>query len=77
MLITNGVHNNLTVAITLPIPGYDANHAPVVVPASSSLTLLGNITPDQLEAIQPTLHLLIADGSLSQTSTVDTTTFIV
>ena len=74
-IITKSVTNLLTYSITLPIPGYDANHPPVVVPASSTLDLLTVLTEDELEAIQPTLALLVRDNSLSVAATVDTTMF--
>jgi hypothetical protein len=75
-LITSSVTSQLAFDITLPVPGYDAKHVPVVIPASGTVNLLGALlTPDQLEAIQPLLALLVSHGSLTVAGTVDTSTF--
>jgi hypothetical protein len=76
-LITSAVHNNLTYAVPLRVPGYASTHEPVVVPASATFTLLGPMTADELLGIQPLIHSLIAVGAFTQTATVDSETFIV
>ncbi len=75
-LITSSVTSNLSFDITLPVPGYDANHVPVSIASHATVNLLGALlTPDQLEAVQPLLALLVSHGSLSVAGTVDTSTF--
>lgn len=76
MTIVRSVTNaSSTTAITLPIPGFDANKAAVTIAGSGTLDLFTVLTDDQLEAIQPLLVALIADGSITSAATVDPTTF--
>ena len=76
-LITSAVMNNLSYAVPLRIPGFASVRPAVIVPASSSFTLLGPLTADELVAIQPHIANLILVGAFTQTATVDATTFTV
>lgn len=72
--IIRSVHNVLTHAITLEIPGYDANKAPVTVPASSTLDLFTVLNDEQLSSVQGQLSALVAAGDLTVADTADAST---
>ena len=76
-LITSSVTNLTTHDIPLRVPGYASTHEAVVVPASSTLVLLGPMTADELLGIQPDLAAMVTAGALSVAATHDSELFIV
>lgn len=70
-LITRSVHNTLTHAITLQVPGYDANKAPVTIPASTTVDLFTVLDAEQLASVQAQLAALVAAGDLTVAATAD------
>jgi hypothetical protein len=75
-LITRSVTNTSSLAsVTLEVPGFDASKPAVIIAPSATLDLFTVLTDDELEAMQPYLAKLVADGLLTVAATTDTASF--
>ncbi len=75
-IITRSIHNvSSTASVVLPVPGFDADRAPVTVAPSTTLDLFTVLTDDEIEAIQPLLVKLVAEGVFTVIASTDTASF--
>lgn len=77
MIIIRSVFNLSSSPINIFIPGFDADHHPVIVAPSTTLDLLSVITEDDLIAIQGQLNGLVnhIPPIFSVAATIDTVSF--
>ena len=75
-LITNTIKNLRTEAISLFVPGLDAEQPRIVVAAGATLDLFSVLSVDEIQAMQHQLAELVAEGVISVVATSDSATVI-